>query len=148
MSNYPKIKFCASCVMVLVLFYVLGCTPEEPKGMLVSRSATSYSKINGKRFVFEISNEAIENSPAWSADKTIPLTTSEAVKIAELEVPNYSKEKDLWYVANVELNRFGLSDKWVYVVVFNKRKGSNTDMSTDDYLRIPVLFNGQPIKGK
>lgn len=148
MSNYSRIKFCASWAMVLVLVFVLGCSPEEPQGTLVSQSATSYSKVNGKRYAFEISNKAIEDSPAWSADKTMPLTTSDAIKTAELEIQYYSEKKDLWYVSSVELNRFGLSDKWVYVVVFNKRKGSNPDMSTSDYLRIPVLLNGQPIKGK
>ena len=59
MSNYSRIKFCASWAMVLVLVFVLGCSPEEPQGTLVSQSATSYSKVNGKRYAFEISNKAI-----------------------------------------------------------------------------------------
>ena len=148
MSNYSRIKFCASWAMVLVLVFVLGCSPEEPQGTLVSQSYGSHSQVKGKEYDFKITKETLKDSPDWSVGKTIPLTISDAVRIAELEISNYSTEKDLWHLTGIELMRFGLTDKWLYVIAFDKTRSRDSEMYTNDYLRIPVLFNGIPIKGK
>lgn len=149
MHLYIRINRCAPCVIVLYLIIILGCSVERDTkdAILVSQSTGSYSQIGGKKYTFEISNETLKDSPTWSINNTIPLTTVDAIKIAELEIANYSKEKDLFYLSSIELRRFGFTDKWFYVVEFFKRASVNSEMSTNDYLRIPVLLNGQPIKG-
>jgi hypothetical protein len=81
MSNYSRIKFCASWAMVLVLVFVLGCSPEEPEGILVSQSYGSHSRVKGKEYNFEITKETVKDSSDWSVDKKIPLTISDAVKL-------------------------------------------------------------------
>ncbi|MBN1473593.1 MAG: hypothetical protein JW914_03165 [Syntrophaceae bacterium] len=148
MANYSRIKSDNSWVMVFILFLILSCSAEEPEGILVSQFAASYSNINGKKYIFKITEETLNGTPDWSADKIIPLTASDAVKIAELEISNYSEEKGLWHLAGIELRRFGLTDKWLYVIEFNKVRSHGSNIPTNDYLRIPVLLNNQAIKGE
>lgn len=108
----------------------------------------TYSSVGGKGYNAEITADLFRNYPAWSVGRPLPLSIAEAVAIAEGEIGRYDGDKPLWLVSTIEMDRFDTSDNWYFIVSLLKRGKNDPAKIGDDYLTIPVLFTGQPIKGK
>jgi hypothetical protein len=141
--KYNMITFFPMIFIFLVLF---SCTYEEHQvSVPVSYSRIYQSRIVKKQYEFNVTTEIMGNSQEWFIGQKLPLKMEEAVTIAEKEIANYDTSRELWLISDVSLCRLGTTNKWFHVVHFEKRQKG---IKSDDYLYIPVLFNGQAIKGE
>ena len=136
-------------IVVLILISHTGCSNDiSPNAVPVFEANTYSSRIGSKEYDFEVSSQLIDSSQEWSFDQKMPVTMEDAVAIAKKDIDRYDKDNKLWVLSRIELSRLGITNKWFYIVQFDKRMGINSDVISNDYLMIPVLFNGKTIKGE
>jgi len=143
-------KFYILFLSIIFIFVSSSCTCEVQEVSGPSSYSSSYvSRIGIKKYKFNITSQLMENSQEWIFGQKLPLEMEDAVAIAEKEILYYDNSKELWLLSDIELSRFGETNKWFYVIKFHKKQKENmSDLISDDYLMIPVLFNKQAIKGE
>lgn len=138
------------CSTLFLLTILVSCSPEEnfSNATLVSQSFGIYSQVGKQKYHATITSENFKENLSWEIGQSLPLSIAEASAIATAEIENYYSEKELWLISGIEIERFGTSNNWFYIVKLFKKSASNMEMTTNDYLSIPVLFDGTTIKGK
>ena len=143
-----KSRYLSPTILFFILLAMsLSCSDVFDNATLVSSSAGYKSRVNGKYITFTVSTEILADSPNWSLGEKLPLDFETAALIAEKEITNYVQTKELWSLAGIWFKRLEPSNKWYYVVQFNRKMRRGSNMDSDDYLMIPVLLDGKPIKG-
>ena len=106
-----------------------------------------HSRIHGEEFEVHITDKILNESPAWSIGKPVPLSIEEAVGIARKEVQKYDKKEGAWEVTSIHLQRLG-EEQWFYVIQFDPTKGMSSAPPSNDYIVVPVLLNGKTVERK
>jgi hypothetical protein len=130
------------------IFFTIACSTEFNEPVLVSSSRGFISRVDGKEVEFRVSSSDLVKSPSWRVGNKLPLSIEQAVSIAKLEIKNYSDEEKLWHLTSFSFNQLDSEDKWFYAIQFNKKLREGSEMDSDDYLIIPILFEGNAIEGK
>ena len=106
------------------------------------------SEVGSQVLKFEIPSALLEKSKSVDGSKDLPLGPGGAVEVARTASRLYipQGERSGWRIAEVSLKRWGLSEKWYYIVSFKTK--SAVDMPVEKQLLIPVLMNGETVKGE
>ena len=101
----------------------------------------------GNRYDFEIGDEPLAKSPAWSEDQDCPpLTARTAIKTAKAQMQQLFDDADKWTNRSFQLTQIG--DRWVYLVEFAEPRPPGVSEHSYSPFRIPVLMNGETIEPK
>lgn len=134
----------------------LGVTPVELLQREKEREEVSLrcddlsflSDVGSQVLKFELSSDLLERSDTVDVTGNLPLSPSGAVQIAmnasRLYIP--LGERSGWRITEVSLKRWGLSEKWYYVVAFKMK--DTVGLPVEKQLLIPVLMNGETVKGE
>ena len=118
-------------------------------------NVTHTTSPDRQRVHFPIRAEDFRAYPVLSSLARLPLSPPRAVRLAEADLPQYVREPSDWYVSGVELLRVRQTDKWYFVVCFEKKpryvespySGVAQVGEFGTHLGIPVLFTGRTIRG-
>lgn len=134
----------------------LGITTEEllQRGQGVAEESmrcvdlSFISDVGSQIFKFDISSAQLEKSDSVDVNQQLPFSLHDAVAAAlnasRLYIP--LGERAGWKIEEVSLQRWGRSEKWYYLVIFKVE--SAVSMPIELQLQIPVLMNGETVKGQ
>jgi hypothetical protein len=94
----------------------------------------------------------VRETPDWSPESDPPLSLTEAVRIAQVEVPKYTDTPGAFRLDKVEwLNVTDCcpSKKWIYLVSFERDwEYQGHRFNNRGTITIPVLLDGTVIQGQ
>ncbi len=139
-----------SFVLLLVLLLItVSCKSElmdnNSSSILVSQSMSFRSRINGDEFSINVSDKIFNKSTEWNPDQPLPLSTAEAVAIAQNEIQKHDSKGGIWEVTSINLQRLS-KGKWIYAIHFDPANGKSMAPPSNNYIVIPILFNGKPVE--
>jgi hypothetical protein len=123
----------------LLLLMVLSLQVSDE----VAASVSSY--LQGERWDFRITRDALQNSPTWPAEEaTPPLPEREAIAIASDQLRELFSDWRLWSLRMVSLRPIGSEARWIYVISFAEPPPTRVG-GLHSTLELVVLMNGQTI---
>ncbi len=119
---------------------------EETKNVAASSQRKYVFNASAKKFVFELTDEQLDQSADCDLLEGVPLEIHQASALALTAFGDYlpADQSSDWHINTVSLKRVDNSDKWYYLVEFTR---INDDPDTSVRLRIPVLLSGKVVQG-
>jgi hypothetical protein len=119
---------------------------EEKKNVTALSQRKYVFNAFAKKFVFELTDEQLDQSPDCHPLEGVPLEIHQASALALTAFGDYlpTDQSSDWHVNTVSLKRVDNSDKWYYLVEITR---INDDPDTSVHLRIPVLLTGKVVRG-
>jgi len=127
------------CV-VLVLFAIFVASAIQKPGTSNAASFSSY--FRGDRWDFNVTHEALEQSPSWPEEVAEPpLAPRHAARIARQQLEGLVTDSERWRLHTVSLMPVGSDGKWIYVVEFDEPP-PRPEGGLHSSIRLVVLMNG------
>jgi hypothetical protein len=104
--------------------------------------------IDGEMTWWKVPYVDVLRTPDWSPGTEPLLSLSQAVKLAEREVPKYTESPGEYRLDKVEwlnITNGAPSNKWIYLVSFERSREKYKSRGT---ITIPVLLNGNVVQGR
>jgi hypothetical protein len=104
--------------------------------------------IDGEMTWWKVPFADVLRTPDWSPGSEPPLSLSQAVQLAEGEVPKYTQTPASYRLDKVEwlnITNGAPSKKWIYLVSFERDRELYEARGT---ITIPVLLNGSLVQGR
>src|SRR5262245_39267367 len=108
---------------------------------------------DGETLIWRVSFADVEHTPDWIPGQEPPLPVSEALRLAEHEVPKYTTIPGAYDLEQIEWRHIGnymdSGGKWIYLVTFERRhRYEGQYFRARGTLIIPVLLDGRVIEGR
>ncbi len=131
----------------MLLFLFSACTDDFLTTSYVPgmSSASHYSRVNDKEIQFVVTWDELVNTPDWFHDKPLPFDLNKTVDIASKQFVKFNQDIESWSLESINVKRFGETDKWYYLISFERKAEKGSTKPSDDYLRIPIMFSGKAI---
>lgn len=101
---------------------------------------------------WNVSFADVKDSPDWQPGEEPPLSTAQAIRLAQQDLTKYTDTPRLFEVDNVQLLQIGPCcrdgdrRKWIYLIDFERQE--RFPSGARGTMRIPVLLDGRVIEGK
>jgi hypothetical protein len=123
-------------MLVLCMALLLQASATDTE----SDPATFYSYLQGERWSFAVTREALRYAPSWrpAIEDAPPLPPGQALAVARERLSEWLRDGARWRLMRILLQPVG--DDWVYVVEFGApRPGIVTSLS------VVVLMDGSSV---
>jgi hypothetical protein len=126
-----------------MLTAILFAVTLQTAGSDVAAGFSSY--IRGERWDFNVTREALQQTPSWpEAEPSPPLPPRRAIQVAAEQLEALVTNPERWRFSSVSLRPVGEDGSWVYVVEFAEPP-PRPDGGIHSSLRLVVLMNGSSV---